>query len=62
MPYLNNAFIVLPYFFYYRFGRNFIDMKRRLPALNNWVIRVEYLIAAMIIMELIAGFTEPLLW
>jgi len=60
--YLNNAMIILPYFFYYRFGRFFIDMEGRLPGMNKWVMRFEFVIAAMVLMELLASLFEGFSW
>jgi len=55
MQFLNNAWIVLPYFFYYRFGRHFIGMDTRLPRLAAWVRRAEWLVLAIVAFEVISA-------
>ncbi len=62
MVYLNNAMIVIPYFFFYRFGRFFLDMKSRLPAINRWVKRVEKLVLFMVALELIFSAGKGAAW
>ncbi len=62
LMYLNNAMIILPYFLYYRFGRFFIDMKGRLPRMNKWVVRFEFVIISMVVMEILASLSETLSW
>ncbi len=59
MQYLNNPLIVAPYLFYYRFGRHFIEMDKRLPRIGKWVRRTERLILAMITLEVALAFLVP---
>ena len=40
--YLARTFLILPYFFYFRFVRSFLEMPEQYPALNRWIVPLEY--------------------
>ncbi|MDP4129321.1 MAG: 7TM diverse intracellular signaling domain-containing protein [Bacteroidota bacterium] len=40
--YLSKTFLILPYFFYYRFVRSFLEMPSQYPRLNRWIVKLEY--------------------
>jgi signal transduction histidine kinase len=40
--YLSKTFLILPYFFYFRFVRSFLEMPTRYPRLNRWIAPLEY--------------------
>jgi len=47
--YLNKTLLMLPYFFYFRFIRSFLDMPASYPVMNRWIIRIEYFILAYLV-------------
>ncbi len=51
--YLNKTLIILPYFFYFRFVRNFLEMPVNYPAMNKWIIRIEYFLLAYLATDLV---------
>jgi signal transduction histidine kinase len=40
--YLSKTLLILPYFFYFRFVRSFLDMPLQFPVLNKWIVSIEY--------------------
>ncbi|HEY4155602.1 MAG TPA: 7TM diverse intracellular signaling domain-containing protein [Puia sp.] len=40
--YLSKTFLILPYYFYFRFVRSFLEMPTRYPELNRWIVPLEY--------------------
>ncbi len=50
--YLNKTLLMLPYFFYFRFIRSFLDMPASYPVMNRWIIRIEYFILAYLVFDL----------
>jgi glucose-6-phosphate-specific signal transduction histidine kinase len=53
LPYLSNTLPITSFFFYYRFARHFVDLKKHFPRLRYWVIGLEYLLLSYVIIELI---------
>lgn len=51
--YFNKTLLILPYFFYFRFVRSFLEMPRSYPAMNKWIIRIEYFLLAYLVFDLI---------
>jgi signal transduction histidine kinase len=45
----NDILLILPTFFYYRFGRYFLNLKQTLPDVNTTIKRIEYVILAQAI-------------
>jgi signal transduction histidine kinase len=50
--YLNKTLLILPYFFYFRFVRNFLEMPLNYPALNKWIVRIEFFLLAYLVFDL----------
>ncbi|HVY76300.1 MAG TPA: 7TM diverse intracellular signaling domain-containing protein [Puia sp.] len=42
----SKTFLILPYYFYYRFVRSFLDMPVQYPSMNKWIIPLEYFLLA----------------
>lgn len=40
--YLSKTFLILPYYFYFRFVRSFLEMPAQYPVLNRWIRPLEY--------------------
>jgi len=40
--YLSRTLLILPYYFYFRFVRSFLEMPAQYPALNRWIVPLEY--------------------
>jgi len=55
-PYLRNTLPMLSFFFYYRFARYFVDLRKHYPAMRYWVIVLERLLLLYIIVELLFRF------
>jgi signal transduction histidine kinase len=51
--YLNKTLLILPYFFYFRFVRSFLEMPKNYPVMNKWIIRIEYFLLTYLIFDLI---------
>ncbi len=51
--YLNKTLIILPYYFYFHFVRNFLEMPRNYPVMNKWIIRIEYFLLAYLVCDLV---------
>jgi signal transduction histidine kinase len=51
--YLNKTLLILPYFFYFRFVRSFLDMPVNYPIMNKWLIRIENFLLVYMIFDLI---------
>ncbi len=51
--YLNKTLQILPYWLYYRFVRNFLEIKQHHPVLNKWIIRLEYFLLAYLVIDFI---------
>ena len=50
--YLNKTLLILPYFFYFRFVRSFLEMRDNYPRMNTWIIRIEYFLLGYLIFDL----------
>jgi signal transduction histidine kinase len=50
--YLNKTLLILPYFFYFRFIRSFLEMSVYFPRLNKWIIWIEYFLLGYLIFDL----------
>ena len=50
--YLNKTLLILPYFFYFRFVRSFLEMQDNYPRMNKWIIRIEYFLLGYLIFDL----------
>jgi signal transduction histidine kinase len=50
--YLNKTLLILPYFFYFRFVRSFLEMPVQYPVMNQWIIRIEYFLLAYLVFDL----------
>jgi signal transduction histidine kinase len=40
--YCSKTLLILPYFLYFRFIRHYLELPAQYPALNKWIIRIEY--------------------
>jgi signal transduction histidine kinase len=52
-PYLNDAFLALPVFFYLRFSRHFIGTERRFPKINHTMKRAEWIILVITVVSVV---------
>lgn len=50
--YLNKTLLILPYFFYFKFVRSFLEMPRNFPRMNKWITRIEYFLLGYMIFDL----------
>jgi signal transduction histidine kinase len=50
--YLGKTLLILPYFFYFRFIRSFLEMPANYPVLNKWIVKVEYFLLAYTLFDL----------
>jgi signal transduction histidine kinase len=50
--YLSKTMLILPYFLYFRFVRHFLEIPENYPALNKWIIRVEYFLLVYLAADL----------
>lgn len=50
--YLNKTLLMLPYFFYFRFIRSFLEMPLHYPVMNKWIIRTEYFVLTYLVLDL----------
>jgi len=50
--YFSKTMLILPYFLYFRFVRHFLEIPQNYPALNKWIIRVEYFLLVYLIADL----------
>ena len=50
--YLNKTLLILPYFFYFRFVRSFLEMPENYPRMNRWMVRIEYFLLAYLVFDL----------
>lgn len=50
--YLNKTLLMMPYFFYFRFIRSFLDMPQNYPVMNKWIVRIEYFLLAYMVFDL----------
>jgi signal transduction histidine kinase len=50
--YLNKTLLMLPYFFYFRFVRSFLDMAHEYPRMNRWLVRMENFLLAYLVFDL----------
>jgi signal transduction histidine kinase len=44
--------LILPYYIYFRFIRSFLDIPRNYPALNRWIVPLEYFLLAYAVADL----------
>lgn len=51
--YLNKILLMLPYFFYFRFIRSFLDIPENYPVMNKWIVRIEYFLLAYMAFNLV---------
>jgi signal transduction histidine kinase len=40
--FLSRTLLILPYYFYFRFVRSFLEMPSLYPAMNRWIVPMEY--------------------
>ena len=40
--YCSKTLLILPYFLYFRFVRHYLELPAQYPALNKWIVRIEY--------------------
>jgi len=57
--YLNDIFLLLPPYFYFLFGRHFLDLKKVNPKLNKLIRQMENLILIVIILVLVVNYLLP---
>jgi signal transduction histidine kinase len=50
--YGSKTMLILPYFLYFRFVRHFLEIPENYPALNKWIIRVEYFLLVYLAADL----------
>ncbi len=50
--YLNKTLLILPYFFYFRFVRSFLEMQDNYPRMNAWIVRIEYFLLGYLVFDL----------
>jgi signal transduction histidine kinase len=50
--YFGKTLLILPYYVYFRFVRSFLEIPRDHPALNRWIIRMEYFLLAYAVFDL----------
>jgi signal transduction histidine kinase len=50
--YLNKTLLILPYFFYFRFVRSFLEMPTQYPVMNKWIVRIEYFLLTYLAFDL----------
>jgi signal transduction histidine kinase len=50
--YLGKTMLILPYFFYFRFVRSFLEMPANYPQLNRWIMAVEYFLLGYMVFDL----------
>ena len=51
--YFNKTLLILPYFFYFRFVRSFLEMPKNYPVMNKWIVWIEYFLLAYLIFDII---------
>jgi signal transduction histidine kinase len=51
--YLNKTLLILPYYFYFRFIRSFLDMPRHYPDMNRWINRIENFLLVYLLFDLL---------
>jgi hypothetical protein len=62
VPYLNDALLILPFFFYLRFSRYFIGTAELYPKMDKQIKIAEYIILAMaFIIVLLIPLDQPYL-
>jgi signal transduction histidine kinase len=57
--YLNDILLLLPPFFYFLFGRHFLDLSKINPALNNLIHNMGILMLVVIILTLAINYLVP---
>ena len=50
--YLNKTLLIIPYFFYFRFVRSFLEMPENFPRMNKWIVRIEYFLLGYLVFDL----------
>ncbi len=61
-PYMNDAFLALPFFFYLRFSRYFIGTATRFPHINTIMKRTEWIILFVTIISIAFVFFYKSAW
>ena len=51
--YLSRTLIILPYFLYFRFIRSFLEIPARYPALNKWIVPLEYFLLGYMVFDFV---------
>jgi hypothetical protein len=51
--YLNKTLLILPYFFYFRFVRSFLEMPENFPRMNKWIVRIENFLLGYLVFDLV---------
>lgn len=57
--YLNDFFLLLPPYFYFLFGRHFLDLKKISPKLNELIKKLGQVMLASIILALLINYLIP---
>jgi signal transduction histidine kinase len=57
--YLNDIFLLLPPYFYFLFGRHFLDLKKVNPKLNNLIWKMGNLMLVVIILVPVINYMVP---
>ena len=55
--YFNKTLLILPYFFYFRFVRSFLEMPKNYPVINRCIVWIEYFLLAYLIFDIILILT-----
>ncbi|HVU57566.1 MAG TPA: 7TM diverse intracellular signaling domain-containing protein [Puia sp.] len=51
--YLGRTLLILPYFLYFRFIRSFLEIPACYPALNKWIVPLEYFLLGYMIFDFV---------
>jgi signal transduction histidine kinase len=51
--YLSRTLLILPYFLYFRFIRSFLEIPARYPALNKWIVPLEYFLLGYMVFDFV---------
>ena len=54
--YLGRTLLIFPYFLYFRFVRSFLEIPVRYPALNKWIVPLEYFLLAYMVFDAVFIF------
>lgn len=51
--YLSRTLLIFPYFLYFRFIRAFLEIPTRYPALNKWIVPLEYFLLGYMVFDFV---------